>query len=162
MPSLPKLRYALCNVWQIEIRLKVKSHDSCHTNRHIGIAREINIYLQRIAYGRQYDRPCVIRCRREEHIVYKYAKVVSQYDLLKEAEDEDLNSRLKSFFLNTAILPHLWKEIFPSHNRSCRQLWEERDVECKVQDVLLRFIISPVNIYQVCQRAKDVETDSDR
>jgi len=48
MPSPPKIRYAVCDVWVVEIFGKLEPENMAEAYRHIAVPRKIEVYLHRV------------------------------------------------------------------------------------------------------------------
>src|SRR5204863_6853667 len=70
MPSPPEIADIAREVRMVEVFAQLDSEEACRRARHVGIAREIEIDLQRERPGRKQQNDAAIRVRVVVNVVY--------------------------------------------------------------------------------------------
>src|SRR5262245_45679468 len=93
VPTPPELRHARGAIRLVEVLWKMEAEHPAQANRHVGIAREIVVDLQRVA---EHSQPRVGRRqfggRQLDNPVGNGAKVVGENQLLAEPETETVRT----------------------------------------------------------------------
>ena len=129
MPAAPELGDRLADVRIVEVFEELETEHLAETDRHIRVAGEIEVNLQRVA---NRAHPCtgdgqLARCI-FEYAVRNLRKYIGQQHLLAETEQKPADTLGK---LCKRVLSHgkLHVDIVITYNRACNQLREHGDVQ---------------------------------
>ena len=161
MPSSPELRYALGNVGVIEILLEGEAQHLAEAYCHIGISREIEIYLERVEYDAepraQYrggDGGAVAQA------VPQLARAVCQKYLLREAADEGTHTGGEHVYVMGAgakLIVH----VLIAHDGARDKLGEQGYVRAEGRHVSLHLRVAAVDVYGIGHGLEGIEGDTD-
>ena len=162
MPTTPKLRDGSRLVGRIEVFGEAEAEQKGDTYGHIGISRKIAVNLQRIAVDTHQTLKTRIQRRLVEDAVHEVERyVVRDNGFLYQADDNQTNGRAEHLARNHQRLAYLRNEILGSHDRSCHQLREEREVEDIVNPSLEGLDLSAIDVYGVAHRLEYEERYAD-
>ena len=168
MPSLPEFADRLADERILEVFVKVEAEDTTQTDRHIGIAAEIEINIEGIA---DHNKPCAeerqirdIRILIAVDIAVELCddgiEVVCDDDLFGKTYNEAHDAfadigradrTLVDLFFNNAV----------THDRTCDELREQREIEQKLAERLLRRDGIPIAVDDIgnCLEGKEADAD---
>ena len=162
MPAAPELGDRLADVRIVEVFEKLEAEHFAETDRHIRVAGEIEVNLQRVANcahprtgGRQLVR-CIF-----EYAVRNLREHIGQQYLFAETEQKAADALGK---LRKRVLAHskLYVDIVVAYDRACNQLREHGDVQRQRKQIVLRRNLSAVYVNDVAERLKRVKRNADR
>ena len=162
VPAAPELGDRLADVRIVEVFEKLEAEHFAETDRHIRVAGEIEVNLQRVA-NRAHPRTGggqLARCI-FEYAVRNLREHVGQQHLFAEPEQEAADTLGK---LRKRVLSHgkLHVDIVVAYDRACNQLREHGDVQRQRKQIVLRRNLSAVYVNDVAERLKRVKRDADR
>ncbi len=99
--------------------------------------------------------------RKREHAVCCDSDGICDQDLLRQTSDEPPQSRRQVFHRNRSPL-QLFANLVVADDRTCDELWEERDVKGNPRPSLLGRYLAPVYVEHVGKGLEGEEGDSDR
>ena len=162
MPSSPEFTDTGRNIRIIKILMEMKSKHHSESQRHITVAAEIKIDLQHIGNcaqpsTRTGDSGC---CRTKEIIRHK-SHCIGDKNLFAQTCNETPDS-FSDFLRRLLTIIDLRLHIMILNDRSRDQLWEKRDIQKHLSEILLNRSISPINIDHVGKCLKSKKRYSDR
>lgn len=138
MPAPPKVRYGARDVGIIEVLLKVESKQPSEPDCHVGIAREVEVDLQRVAEhavpGGQHGKSAA---RHAEEIVRNHAHIVGKQHLFTKADHKAPQS-VGKVIRRDRTGGNLRVHGVVAHNRARDELREHCNIERQIKDALLR------------------------
>ena len=162
MPAAPELGDRLADVRIVEVFEELETEHLAETDRHIRVAGEIEVNLQRVA-NRAHPRTGggqLARC------IFAYAvrnlrKYIGQQYLFAEAEQKAADALGK---LRKRVLAHgkLYVDIVVAYDRACNQLREHGNVQRQRKRIVLRRNLSAVYVNDIAERLKRVKRNADR
>ena len=160
MPSAPELLYIPGNIWIIEVLLKSKTKHSAKSDCHIRITAEIKVNLKDIAHCHDPCREPEPHLRRIERI-HNISHRIRDQQLLSKTTDKPLYPCRRVLNCDTPVRK-LCFNVMVFDNRSCDQLWEERNIQHQLPHILLYRILVPVHVNAIGERLKCIKGDTNR
>ena len=162
MPAPPEFLDGARAIGIVEVFEEIEAEHPRKADRHVGIAREIQIDLHRI--GREpepRDARAQLIGRQGEDAVGGLAEWVGENHLLAEAGDDALDAR------NRQIEPllaagQLVADVVVAHDRPGDQLREEGNIEREVDRIALRLGVAAVDVDHIGQGVKGEEGNAER
>ena len=133
MPALPKIGHARSDIGVVEVFRERKTEDVCQSQRHIGIAGEIEIQLHRVADGGEPRQPRVDELCGEDS-VHHAPDDVGNEQFFGQADHEPPDT-LRRLFGGVLPVVDLRRGVFPAQDRAGEDIWEERDEQRRAQGV---------------------------
>ncbi len=162
VPAPPEFRHTVAHIGVVEVLRECEPHHLAQTYRHVGIAAEIEVDLEREC---QYSKP---GCDRRQAAVVQsldlspqQTDVVCDEHFLAKSHDETGDSVADHLFGDGALV-YLVLDILVSYDRSCDYLGEQRDERHEACRVLLHLDIPAIEINGVAHRLEREEADSYR
>lgn len=161
VPAPPELRRAPRNIRIVEVLREAEAEHLSEADGHVGVAREIEINLERVGKRAEPRRRDGERHAYVKDVVRNLRDVIGDEHFLAEAVDETHHAvgKVRKVFL--AVLDLLFDRIV-AHDRASNELWEERDVKADVQHAPLCLGFAVINVEQVRQQLEREERDADR
>lgn len=160
MPPSPEYRNRSGYIRIVEIFFKVESEHLSQSNCHIRIAAEVKINLQRIGDGCQ---PCQghVHLIHGENTVADLPHRIGNEKFFPKTADKTADS-LRDFADTCFAERKFSRNIVEFDDRTCHQLWKERDVQQQMNEILLCSFRISVNIYDIGHRLECEKGDSYR
>ena len=162
VPPTPEVGNRPTAIGMIKVLIEVEAHTAAHTNGHIGVARKVEVNLQRIG---QYTNP---RTRRreavyaaEKELVGQLRELVGDDDLLAQANKEAKDS-IGNILRRSLTLVDLTRDGIVAHDRACHELREHRNIEQQITKMALHGGLTTVDIDKVGYRLEGVEANTYR
>ena len=127
MPAPPELGDGLRYVRIVEVLQEVEPEHLAEADRHVGVAGEVEVYLERVRGGPEPRKRHRRRVRGERPVRHLGHDVREQH-LLVEADDEPEDA-LRELVPSGAARAYLVRDRRVAHDRACDQLREERYVQ---------------------------------
>ena len=163
MPTTPEFRRALCLVGAVEVLRQAESHEEGDADSDVRIAREVGIDLQRVGEKRNQVFYAREEERRIKNAVNKVCReVVAQNDLLGKTVQNPEHGHAECAAGEEIRLVKLRYELVGTHDRASHELWEERKVKTKVQDVAHGLDLATINVDAVAHRLEREERNTHR
>ena len=163
MPAPPEIRHRIRYVGIIKVLQEMEAKHPPQTDRHIGIAAEIKVYLQRIGQRtdpRRTDRDRLISAG-IEYLIRHDGEIIGQQHFLGQTDDKQLDTRHEIL----PVLPppgNLGRYGIIPHDRACDQLREEGDIQADIQHVFTLFRLAAPDIDDIRNTLKDKKRYTDR
>ena len=162
VPPAPELLDAVGDVRPAEIFREAEAEHPSEADRHVGVAGEIEIDLQRVADNAE---PGVggreLRQRHGEDLVRRACDDVGDQHLLREADDEAPNAAGE--VVDRDDPPReLIRDVAVADDRPRDQLRKQQQVQRRMHRALLRRRIAAVDVHDVGDRMEREERDADR
>ena len=147
-------------VGRVEILREHETQHQSEADRHVGVAAEIEVNLERIG---DHAVPRIEKSRRGgvEDRVRDLAARIGQQDLFRQAEAEERDAAREAGQRVLALL-QLRGDVGEAEDRAGDELREHRDEASKIDEVADRARLAPVHIDGVAHRVKRVEANTER
>ena len=149
VPPAPKVADRSCGIREIEVLQEIEAANLSQANRHIRIAREVEVYLQGIGEGSEPQH-----LRRHMNGLYavnmicKRAGGVGDEQLLGKADDEalyaDVNPLPRYLTVRELLL-----NVFVPDDRAGDELREEERVEPGIERIVRDARIAAIDVYYI-------------
>ncbi len=162
MPPPPELGERTRRIGTIEILGQPESEEPAQADRHVRIAREVEVDLKRITEKSEGGDggPKLVRGQREDR-VGGHAERVRHEQLLREADREAPNPLGGSLDVDDPV-GQLGDEVLVADDRSRDQLRKECDEERQADRIALGGMLTPMHVDQIRDRLEREERDPDR
>ena len=161
MPSAPEFLNGHGNIRIAEVFQEIEAEHPAHADGHVRIAGEVVINLQGVEQRR---RPGIQRAhllRREgEQTVCGDRQHIGKNHLFAQAVNKAPEALCEILSSRVSIL-NLRLDVDVAHNRARDQLREEGDVQHQIQQVLLDFDLSSVQVNDIAHGLEGEEGDAD-
>src|SRR5581483_10395813 len=131
-------------------------------DRHVGVARKVTVDLDCVCQHGHPDGMGRIITGVGEDWVREQGHAVGNGEFLEQAHQEVLSTQLQSSPVPAFDLVRLRQEIPGANDWSRHQVWEERDEQHKVREILLGHNAATIDVNRVVDRLEGVEGDADR
>ena len=145
-----------------EVLVEVESEHSAHADRHIGIAREIEINLHCIDDD---GIPCSCDGNRgslrPEELIDDHGEMICENDLFAETDHQAREALAQVEQRGFAVFD-LICDCGIADNRSGDELRKHRDIEQQMKRILLNVDLLPVEVNDIGEDLERIEADADR
>ena len=160
MPPPPEFRNGLRTVRRIEVLREHESEHQAEADRHVRVAAEVEIDLERVG-DRTVPGVKTAQVARVERGVRDLAARIRQQDLLRHAEHEERRAA-REFLPGQRAFTELVRDVLESDDRTCDELREHRNVAGIVDEVRDDLCIAAVDVDHVTHALERVEADAER
>ena len=153
MPPAPKISYAPCDIWIIEIFWEPESKYPAQPDSHIRVPGKIKINLQGICCCPQPSSPHGHSHTGIKNIVCHLCHIVSNQHLFAQTVNKPQHAL--GNIINAFLSPHnlLVNQII-AHDRARYQLRKQRNIQAGVKHIFLRLRLAIINIKKIRQQLK--------
>ena len=162
MPALPELIDVGGEEGDIEVSRQIVAEAAGAAHRHVRIAGEVAVELDKIGVGAQHQRARAVGRGGLVHRVDEGSDVVGDDDLLEKAEEHDLQAGLEVFEGDVPLLPQLGEKVPGLDDGARHKLREEGNIEGQAEEAPLRLELPAVHVDGVAQRLEGIEADAHR
>ena len=159
-PLLPEFRDGLRAVRRIEILREHESEHQAEADRHVRIAAEVEVDLERIR-DRAVPGVETAQIARVERGVRDLAARICQQDFLRHAEHEE-RCAAREFLPGQRAFAELVRHVLEPDDRACDELREHRNVAGIVDEVVHDLRVAAVDVDHVAHALERVEADAER
>ena len=161
MPATPKLRDAAAAVGVAEVLCEVEAEAASQTNRHVAVAREVKENLEREGEDAEPGTGGGEFLHRSvQELSRNFRELVGEDYLFAQADEKAENPFAQVCGGHVAVVDFSCHEVV-AHNGTGNQLREHGDVEQQAAELLLHGCLTAINVNEIGNGLKRVETDAD-
>ena len=105
MPTTPKFAYTFCNIGVVEVFIKGKAEHTRKTYCHVGVCREIKVYLERVG---NYTKPIKdyrhFACSAGNDLIPEHTNVVCYQHLFAKTDKEAAHTERKTVVCQLVVI----------------------------------------------------------
>ena len=162
MPSAPEFRCGTCNIGIVEVFEEMESENFSETYRHIGIAGEVIINLDREHKNAEPDRGGASCCKVTGKISFgELAGNVCDKDFFCKTNKESCCSAPDILEVFTAVV-NFHRNVGVSYDRTRNELGIERNIHEEFHIVMLGFNVALINVNSIAEGLEGIEAYTDR
>ena len=160
VPAPPEVGDGFGAVRSVEIFREDEAEHEAESDRHVGVAAEVEVDLERVA---RHADPCFERAARErvECGVGDLSARVREEDFFCQPHEEERGAA-REFFTRERALAELFGEEGELQDRSGDEVREHRDEAGEINEVGHRLRVAAIHVNDVAERLKRVEADAER
>ena len=163
VPAAPELRRVARQVGLAEVGRQLEAEQAGHAARHVGVAGEVEVDLEREAVdGEELHRRGGHARLREDRVDEGREQEVAQHDLLEDAGAEQPEPPPRAARLEASAARELWQELPAPQDRARDELRKEGDEEREAGQARRSLRVAPVHVHLEGQDLEGVEGDAER